>query len=182
MAAARRLAMGHVVRFTMVFRERWWEHSQVVEKEKLRTMSFLFTSRRVPAVWWTARKEAEPLPTLTGWIGGPRSKALAGKSAEELGSDACAALAEVFKVDGEIVRSSLLSTHLHDWTSDPFARGAYSYVPVGSLDAPAAMARPEEGTLFFAGEHTDTTGHWGTVHAAVRSGLRVARQVLGEVS
>ena len=32
----------------------------------------------------------------------------------------------------------------------------------------------------FAGEHTDTTGHWGTVHAALRSGLRAAQQVLGE--
>jgi hypothetical protein len=35
-------------------------------------------------------------------------------------------------------------------------------------------------TLFFAGEHTDTTGHWGTVHAALRSGLRAAAQTLVE--
>jgi monoamine oxidase len=42
------------------------------------------------------------------------------------------------------------------------------------------MAEPVENTLFFAGEHTDTTGHWGTVHGALRSGLRGARQVLSE--
>jgi monoamine oxidase len=40
------------------------------------------------------------------------------------------------------------------------------------------MSIPVAGTLYFAGEHTDTTGHWGTVHGAIRSGLRAARQVL----
>jgi monoamine oxidase len=30
----------------------------------------------------------------------------------------------------------------------------------------------------FVGEHTDVTGHRGTVHGALRSGLRAARQVL----
>jgi predicted flavoprotein YhiN len=51
-------------------------------------------------------------------------------------------------------------------------------VPVGGLDASARMCEPVAGTLFFAGEHTDTTGHWGTVHAALRSGLRAGRQAI----
>ena len=41
------------------------------------------------------------------------------------------------------------------------------------------MTLPAADTLYFAGEHTDTTGHWGTVHGALRSGLRAARQLLG---
>jgi len=177
---ARRLAMGHVVRFTMVFRERWWEQSRALPAETLRAMSFLFTAQHLPPVWWTMHPEAEAAPTLTGWIGGPHAKALEGRSAGELGSEACATLARVFSVDEDLVRASLLETHSHDWSSDPFARGAYSYVPAGAMDAPAAMTQPEDETLFFAGEHTDTTGHWGTVHAALRSGLRAAQQVLGE--
>ena len=180
LAAARRLEMGHVVRFSMVFRERWWERSAVLEKSKLESMSFLFTSQRVVPVWWTAHPEAEALAVLTGWVGGPRAKALEGKSAGELGREACAVLADVFKVDEDEVRAQLVATYMHDWNGDPFARGAYSYVPVGALDAPSVMARAEADTLYFAGEHTDVTGHWGTVHAAIRSGLRAAAQVLGE--
>ena len=42
------------------------------------------------------------------------------------------------------------------------------------------MTQPEADTLFFAGEHTDITGNWGTVHAAIRSGLRAAAQILKE--
>ena len=179
-AQARRMAMGDAVRFTMVFREPWWFASAAAEHAKLQRMSFLMTLEDVPSVWWTPHPAGGPMPTLTGWAGGPRSRALLGKSAGELGSEACARLAEVFGVGAEHVRSMLLATYTHDWHADPYACGAYSYVPAGASDAPAAMAEPEADTLFFAGEHTDVTGHWGTVHAALRSGLRAAVQVLGE--
>jgi len=179
-AQARRLEMGHASRFTMVFRERWWERTGVLDIEKLRAMSFLFTPSRLPPVWWTSPTGDGMLPALTGWAGGPRAVAMEGKSADELGREACAVLADVFRIDEEIARSMLVETYTHDWAGDAFARGAYSYVPVGAMDASAAMARPEVETIFFAGEHTDVTGNWGTVHAAIRSGLRAAMQVLGE--
>ena len=178
-AQARRMDMGHVVRFTMVFRERWWERSKAVSQEALKKLSFLFTMTRLPSVWWTTRLENSTM--LTGWVGGPRAKALEGKSAGELGREACATLAEVFGVGEDVVRASLIETFTHDWSHDEFACGAYSYVPAGAIDAPAAMAQPELGTMFFSGEHTDVTGHWGTVHAAMRSGLRATEQVLGEL-
>jgi monoamine oxidase len=179
---ARRLAMGQVVRFTLVFRERWWEGAldSGAHPESLRTMSFLFTSRRMPPVWWTRHPEPEPLPTLVGWAGGPRSEALRGKGPSELGEFACRELSETLRVPPERIRGALISVHGFDWSADPFALGAYSYVPAGALDAPGAMSVPEHGTLFFAGEHTDTTGNWGTVHAALSTGLRAARQILGE--
>jgi monoamine oxidase len=177
---ARRLAMGQVVRFTLVFKERWWEHSDVLNSEALRRLSFLFTPVRTPPVWWTRRPETESLPTLVGWSGGPRSDALRGLGPYALSRRACDELAAAFRLPLERVVSGLLSTHTFDWSHDAFSRGAYSYVPAGALDAPEAMTRPESNTLFFAGEHTDTTGHWGTVHAALRTGVRAARQVLGD--
>jgi len=179
-AQARRMEMGHAVRFTMVFRSKWWERSGVADEKKRAAMSFLFTFQRSVRVWWTAHPEPEALPALTGWVGGPRARELEGRSAGELGRAACAELAEVFGIAEELVRWELVATYAHDWSGDVYARGAYSYVPAGAMDAPAAMTRPEADTLFFAGEHTDVTGHWGTVHAAIRSGLRVAAQVLGE--
>jgi monoamine oxidase len=94
-----------------------------------------------------------------------------------LGRAACGELAAVFVLPEQTLRDALVATHWHDWSRDPFSRGAYSYVPAGALDAPTAMTRPAAGTLFFAGEHTDITGHWGTVHAALRSGLRAATQI-----
>ncbi len=176
---ARRMMMGHVVRFTMIFRERWWERAPGVSADLLKTMSFVFTRERMPPVWWTRHPEREDLPTLAGWSGGPRSLALRGKSSDQLAEIACRELAEVFGIPSEEVRAALVSVHTYDWSDDRFALGAYSYVRAGALDAPEAMTVPEADTLFFAGEHTDTTGHWGTVHAALRTGLRAAQQILG---
>jgi monoamine oxidase len=180
-AQARRLAMGHATRFTLRFRDRWWRTSALAERDALERMSFLFTPTRMPPVWWTSGGESEVFPSLTGWVGGPRAEALEGLTSEELGRRACETLAGVFDLPAERIRASLLETHTHDWAADPFSCGAYSYVPAGALDAPEAMSQPEEGTLYFAGEHTDVTGHWGTVHAALRSGMRAAEQVLGEL-
>jgi len=51
-------------------------------------------------------------------------------------------------------------------------------VPAGALDAPERMTHPVGDTLYFAGEHTDVTGHWGTVHAALQSGTLAAERLL----
>jgi monoamine oxidase len=177
LAATRHLVMGDACRFTMVFRERWWESSPHLYPDALRDMSFLFTFGRMPRVWWTPRPESQPSPSITGWAGGPSAAQIAGRSAEDLGRDACRTLAEVFSVPADRVLSALVSTHTHDWAADPFSLGAYSYVRTGGIEASAAMAEPESDTLFFAGEHTDVTGNWGTVHAALRSGLRAASQI-----
>jgi monoamine oxidase len=68
--------------------------------------------------------------------------------------------------------------YFHDWQSDPFSRGAYSYGRVGADGAQQVLAAPLEKTLFFAGEATDTSGHNGTVHGAIASGHRAAREIL----
>ena len=65
-----------------------------------------------------------------------------------------------------------------DWAGDPWARGAYSFVPVGaSLEDMDALAEPFSPTLAIAGEHT-VSRYFGTVHGAFVSGRRAAGQVL----
>ncbi len=61
---------------------------------------------------------------------------------------------------------------------DPFARGAYSYTAARMMEMPALLAAPVAGTLFFAGEATDSEGEQGTVQAALASGERAAREIL----
>lgn len=172
--AAGRLRMGQVRRFTLMFRNRFWE--DLPPQPVMNELSFLFAFSEMPPVWWTTRPECGT--TLTGWVGGPRSAALASKDAEELGRHACATLSKIFSVDETKLKALLQGCYTHDWEHDPYACGAYSYVATGGLDASNEMTVPVEETLFFAGEHTDITGHWGTVHAALRSGLRAAGQVI----
>lgn len=176
-AATQALRMGEVCRFTLLFRRDFWQHLD--PQPEMQHLSFLFAFNQAPAVWWTTHPE--PSATLTGWVGGPRSPALLAQPDSTLARNACNTLATLFSLEPAWVWEQLLSLHRHNWTSDPHARGAYSYVAVNGLPASRTLSQPVENTLFFAGEHTDTTGHRGTVHAALRSGLRAANQILREL-
>jgi monoamine oxidase len=124
-------------------------------------------------------------PVLTAWAGGPKAASLlrlvtSDRKAGALLDQALSTLARVFDLPLADIKNRLFSWHLHDWQRDPFSRGAYSYLSVGALDAPGEMRNPVEDTLYFAGEHTDTAGHWGTVHAALATGMAAAHHLLGE--
>jgi monoamine oxidase len=167
------LAMGAARRLVCVFDEPFWA-------ERFPRMSFAFLEGDLsdPAflrTWWT--RHPDPAPVLTGWVGGPRA-AVPIADREAFARKAIASLAAAFDLPVETLWRKLRSWHLHDWQSDAYSRGAYSYAPQGALHASEVLAQPCDETLYFAGEHTDTTGHWGTVHGALGSGLRVAEQLL----
>jgi monoamine oxidase len=80
-------------------------------------------------------------------------------------------------VSRDFLEDSLVNFYTHNWTKDPFSLGAYSYIPVGGLHAQAELSEPIENTIYFAGEAASTTGHHGTVHGAIQSGLRAAQMI-----
>jgi monoamine oxidase len=172
--AASQLRMGQATRFSLLFREPFW--TKFPASDPIGDLNFLFSFGELPPVWWTTHPH--PSPLLTGWVGGPRSASLSGLTSDQLADRACSTLARIFSLETARVRELLLACHYHDWRNDPYSLGAYSYVAKGGIDASQQLCQPVENTLFFAGEHTDTTGNWGTVHAAMRSGLRAAQQVL----
>lgn len=169
--AVRRLAMGNVVRITLRFRERFWE-----QRDELRRLSFLFSRDEWFPTWWTALPLRAPL--LTGWSAGPGAEKFAGRGEDFVVEQALASLSRLMAVGHARLEALLVASYRHDWQADPFARGAYSYVPAGALDAVEALAEPVEDTLYFAGEATSTEGYTGAVHGAIASGERAARRIL----
>ena len=87
-------------------------------------------------------------------------------------------LSAILGLDISELRTDLNAAYLHNWDADPFSRGAYSYVKAGGEGCQATLGKPVANTLFFAGEATDVTGHNGTVHGAIASGQRAAREIL----
>ncbi|HEX5830512.1 MAG TPA: FAD-dependent oxidoreductase [Gemmatimonadaceae bacterium] len=182
-AAVAGLEVGHAVRVTLRFRERFWENGAVRGRRvagDLARLGFLFASHDDLPVWWTSFPVR--LPVLVGWAGGPRALRLAGEDATALARRGLHALAEVFGARRERLEELLVDAHAHDWTSDPFALGAYSYTAVGGIDASAALAAPVADTLYFAGEATTGDEEHATVHAALASGERAAGEVLAALS
>lgn len=165
------LAMGSALRITLVFRERFWQDLPELEE-------FLFVQafdQPLPT-WW--RLDPPEAPALVGWAAGPQLAYAGSLSGDALRDVAIRSLANAFGVESGIVRGALLSWHTHDWTRDPFSRGTYSYVLAGGTEAHAALAAPLDDTLFFAGEATVGDGYNATMEGAMRSGVRVAAEVL----
>lgn len=177
-----RLEMGHVMKVILRFRERFWEALELPSKEgreSLSQLGFIHSDEEWVPTWWTVLPVRAPV--LVGWAGGPIAERLSGQGEQLIVDRAVKALARVLDVPRANIENLLDVYYVYDWQSDPFTRGAYSYVPVGGLDAQAALAQPVDDTLFFAGEATHSEGHHGTVHGAIATGKRAAKEVLQSV-
>lgn len=172
------LAMGQVVKVTIRFREQFWKNDLPTLRsgQSLDQMSFLLSQDKVMPTWWSW--QPMQLPILTGWVGGPKGERLARKQEDEIIGEALDALGRILGLDRSTLEELVDEWYLHNWLVDPFARGAYSYLPVDGLQARRALARPLQGTLFFAGEATYLEGETGTVHGAIASGMRAADEII----
>ena len=179
LGAFTKLEMGKVVRVSLRFRRRFWENIPAPDGGSLNLagLRFLLSKDQSFPTWWTMSPERTPL--LTGWAPFQCAERLSGKSRDFVVDESLQALSRLLNLRRDDLSQLLEDTYFHDWQSDPFSRGAYSYGKVGADGAQEALASPVESTLFFAGEATDTTGHNGTVHGAIASGMRAAREILG---
>lgn len=177
--AIERLKMGQVIKIVFVFREKFWEAGQLTnkpQKETLPPLGFLHVMDEAFPTWWTSVSESAPV--LTAWAGGAAAERLAREGEDVRIEQALQTLARSFGTKRAHLEGLLQTHYTHDWYGDSFARGAYSFVPVGNVDAQATLAVPIADTLFFAGEATNTEGHNGTVHGAIKTGERAAKEAI----
>jgi monoamine oxidase len=177
LAALDKLEMGKVIRLVLRFRHRFWETiAPPGERRTLADMSFLFSHDQWFPTWWTAMPEKVPI--ITGWAPFECAERLLGKSNSFVVDRGLKSLSRLLHTRVGSLESDLEAAYCHDWQTDPFSLGAYSYGKVGADGAQEALRRPLENTLFFAGEATDTSGHNGTVHGAIASGYQAAGEIL----
>jgi len=170
--ALRGLAPSPVIKVMMRFHTAFWE---TLDGGRYEDAAFLRSFDTPFPSFWTALPVRTPL--LVAWAGGPRAERLSGAAPRDVIRQATASLEAIFGRRARVAQR-LEAAWFHDWQTDPFARGAYSYVTVGGAGARKALAAPLQDTLFFAGEASDFEGEHGTVAGALRSGTRAARQAL----
>jgi len=155
-AAIHALSMGAVVKVALLFERPWWP----------RDLAFLHAhGEPVPTFWRPLPSRA---PAIVGWAASRNAEALRGEDA------AAAAVNALSNAVGRRVRP--LRSLTFDWQKDELSLGAYSWVPVGALKAQRALAEAV-GPLHFAGEATHFQGACATVHGAIETGIRAAREL-----
>jgi monoamine oxidase len=163
-----KLEVGHVVKIMFRFAERFWE-----DPESPR--NFIHSADRFIPTWWSSAPIRSHI--LTAWSGGHAADALLAEGPDARIGRALDSLSATLRMPRRRIDQLLLGSWTHDWQSDPFSRGAYSYAGVGGSAAHKALAKPLKRTLFFAGEATNQE-QTGTVAGAVESGRRAAREIV----
>lgn len=162
--ALQRLGMGNLEKVVLVWDEAWW------------TGSTAFVSAggdgRFPE--FLDMREVAGANVLVGLYGGSFARTVQAEwSDEDLVAGAVAALQTA---QGSAIPAPSAST-VTRWTTDPYAGGSYSFLPVGaSRDDLVTLSEPEGTRLLFAGEATEPD-YYGNVHAAVMTGLREAARL-----
>lgn len=111
--------------------------------------------------------------TLVAFAGGAAGARMASWTSEQARHHVMAALRSIWGPRAPppaVIRQSA-------WSTDPWARGSYAFVPVGASLTDLMAFEGWWGGLSFAGEHT-SAAFYGTLHGAWRSGERAAADVL----
>lgn len=168
--ALERLEMGEVVRVVLRFRSAFWER---LENGRYRDAAFFRDADGPFPAYWTQVPVRADL--LVAWAGGPKAAALRSSSKTRRIALALEGCGRLFGAP-QLANDEFEAAVTHDWRTDPFARGAYSYVLVGGDAAREGLAAPVGDALFFAGEATSCDGQGGTVNGALETGERAAAQ------
>ncbi len=168
--AIQRLGFGHLAKIALFFERPFWPPEQyvfgLVPGDGSRPLQLL-------NLWKTHR-----LPCLVVIVGGLLGRDIEAGDADAASRFALAALRVPFGNAIPQPRRVLMTS----WSVDPFSRGAYAHLAVGSTPQHiAALAEPEGERLLFAGEATSRE-HWGSAHGAYLSGMREAARVLDDPS
>jgi monoamine oxidase len=173
--ALKQLEMGAAIRLVLCFRGCFWKDPKLMLLP-MPDICFLSSPEELFPTWWLSESAGSAM--LTGWSGGVRAEQLSGHGDAAILESGLEALHHVFEVPVKTLRDLVQEYFVHDWQSDPYCRGAYSYALAYSKEAAHRLAAPLCNTLFFAGEATDLSGHNGTVHGAIASGQRAAAELL----
>ncbi len=171
-AAIDHLGVGLLAKVVMRFGHVWWSDDPYV------TGVVRSPATEWPTVIINVAATDQRQPALVLLAGGELGQQLEDGTVEDAREWGMKVLRVVFGPDvpepAHVDRTS--------WARDPWSRGGYCAMVVGSsADDLAALAEPVGDQLFFAGEAT-STGGWSTAHGAVGSGLREAARILGDPS
>lgn len=153
---------GHVTKVVLQFSSQFWPK---------RNFGFIHSQDASLPTWWSH----DDANTIVGWAGGPKGERLAAHDDRFIQERALETLTKIF--DDRSISALLTGFHHHNWKTDAFSLGAYSYLPVNGLDLPRALSAPIAETLFFAGEATTLDYQLGTVHGALESAVRAVNEV-----
>ncbi|MEM7772621.1 MAG: NAD(P)/FAD-dependent oxidoreductase [Cyanobacteria bacterium P01_A01_bin.37] len=158
------LGAGHITKLILKFDQPFWS-------KKLESCLTTLDTQ----LWWRPSwRRNNEAPVLTAYTGATRADKLGALGREGAIQTGLQNLEQIFEMR---LTDRLIDALFVDWQADPYARMAYSYVPVNGVGLRSQLAQSIDQVLFFAGEATHPI-RAATVHGALESGIRAAHEIL----
>ena len=164
--AVEKLGRGVTTTVYLHFKESFWPER----------MAFLFHSMSSQAFWPGRNRKV-----LTAYFGGrTANQHLLSMSDADMTAEILRQLGVIFEKPSQALQDLFVKSEVHRWDTDPFAKMAYSYCPVGTAPLRSALGAAC-GNLFWAGEASHPT-KGSFAHGALEEGERAAEEVLSFLS
>lgn len=132
----------------------------------------------VAARWWTPGEGRLNAPAIiTAYLTADRARRIDLLEESEALALGLSELANLLNRPLPVLQADLIQAKRVSWGTDPYALGGYAHLPPGHAAARQRLADPVETVLYFAGEATAHDSNPQTVHGAIESGLRAAREI-----
>ncbi|MCU1456631.1 MAG: hypothetical protein JWL73_723 [Actinomycetia bacterium] len=164
------LEMGAAMKILLRFDEPFWPDD----------LTMLAVDGPVRLYWTSLYGRVDAPAVLCAYVTGFRARALSVLSDDAAAAVCLADLERIFP--GSSASAHLQASKRIDWLTNPDTRGAYSFVRLGGAGSRAALAAPDTGSLFWAGDGSATETIASVVHGAHVTGKRAAAEVLAHLS
>lgn len=169
--AIKRLEMGDLTKVIVFFKKPFWPKEQYIFGYFPKNIAYKPT--QVINCY-----RLYHVPALSFIIGGKEGKKIETFDQQQLFDWSMEILRDMFGENIPLPTRLLKS----EWSHDPYSRGAYCYVALGSTPEDIkSLSKSIRNKVFFAGEATNTK-YWGCVHSAYMSGIRAAARILQDNS
>lgn len=136
-------------------------------------MTFLWTTGSMQVWWRPGQGHDNELPVITGFLGGSAAEELEVASEQEAIDEAIRQLSDLV---GSSLAGRMLTGRYVAWGREEHTWMGYSSLPPGGDGLRETLGAPL-GAMTFAGEATSPS-HAATVHGAIESGRRAAKELL----
>ena len=156
------------MKIILKFTKRFWEEST----------GSIYSDGVIPEYWTAGKLRSVNNNILTAFVNGDKASYLSSIGKEAINE----ILSDLDRIFGKNVASkSITDSYIMDWNKEPYIRGCYSYPVLNEGNSREVLANSIKEKLYFAGEASNTGGHYGSIHGALESAVNAVKSLLDDL-
>ncbi len=160
------IGFGAGMKIILKFNARFWDSN----------LGSIYGLTHCPEIWSASAQKNSQMYVLTAFINGEDAETMSKENNYAIDL----VLSQLKKCYGSAtINNAFTNGYIADWSKEPFIKGSYSYPkPNAPSNIREILAQNIDNKLYFAGEATNTNGHFATIHGAMETAQIAANDII----